>query len=448
MQELGYPDDVVIQDINNRPYMEILCLNDRRIRHFPEWVLEYKELIILNLVNNGMLNIKPEINQLFNLCIINISNNNIDKLPPEICTLINLKQFNASNNNLLGLPSKFGKLVNLEKLELRHNMIKKLPVSISNLISLKLMDLSYNKIVQFPAQLSELASIEVLDVSFNRLKALPRMVGNLKKLKVLLCMDNKIKELPESFYELSKLNTLKIDNNRITFIPVYLARMPYLQILSITGNTIIYIPPQITRLLRKQQEIGVSVYNDAQNIHNHNIQESLIKSIENIMQVPNNLNNGNLEIVIKEITENSILTINAKRLLFEYLEDECIHTILKIKFEDLFLAVWNMIKILENESKVGNDILERLNQEMQDSECKCFTGRITRLVNILSGFTPFVSLEISKNEQIANIIISIKSKMVSDNSYTVEKHKELVKLAMLERQYSNYIIEDWLLGIE
>ena len=32
---------------------------------------------------------------------------------------------------------------------------------------------------------------------------------------------------------------------------------------------------------------------------------------------------------------------------------------------------------------------------MNDAECKCFTGRISRLVNCLFGYTNKVSIEIS-----------------------------------------------------
>ena len=37
---------------------------------------------------------------------------------------------------------------------------------------------------------------------------------------------------------------------------------------------------------------------------------------------------------------------------------------------------------------------------MLDSECKCFTGRITRLINCQNGFSDLVKINISDNQQI------------------------------------------------
>ena len=37
-------------------------------------------------------------------------------------------------------------------------------------------------------------------------------------------------------------------------------------------------------------------------------------------------------------------------------------------------------------SENKNELIERLNQEMQDAECMCFTGRLSRLINVLVGY--------------------------------------------------------------
>jgi len=47
---------------------------------------------------------------------------------------------------------------------------------------------------------------------------------------------------------------------------------------------------------------------------------------------------------------------------------------------------------------------------MQESECKCFTGRISRLVNCLSGYSDKVKIQISEGEEIGNIISVIMEK--------------------------------------
>ena len=81
---------------------------------------------------------------------------------------------------------------------------------------------------------------------------------------------------------------------------------------------------------------------------------------------------------------------------------------------------------------------------MIDSHCKCFTGRISRLVNCLNGFTDLVKINISNNQQIGNIIIIIKEKLELENNYSVEKHKELVIKELIERDFNEIIIKEWI----
>ena len=93
-----------------------------------------------------------------------------------------------------------------------------------------------------------------------------------------------------------------------------------------------------------------------------------------------------------------------------------------------------------------NEIKKILNQEIQDTECKCFTGRMNRVVNCLNGFSKLVKIEIKSSDQIGNIIFLIKDKLGTE--YTIDKHKELVKQEMLERNYPEQEIEEWLSHIE
>jgi len=48
--------------------------------------------------------------------------------------------------------------------------------------------------------------------------------------------------------------------------------------------------------------------------------------------------------------------------------------------------------------KNSNEIKEVLNEEIKDSLCKCFTGRLSRMINCLSGFDPRVQVKISESE--------------------------------------------------
>jgi len=85
---------------------------------------------------------------------------------------------------------------------------------------------------------------------------------------------------------------------------------------------------------------------------------------------------------------------------------------------------------------------------MLDAECKCFTGRLTRLINCLNGFTELVEIKISDTQQISNIIITIKNNLELNHEYTTEKHKELVREELKMREYEEELINLWTEQIE
>jgi uncharacterized protein YuzE len=80
---------------------------------------------------------------------------------------------------------------------------------------------------------------------------------------------------------------------------------------------------------------------------------------------------------------------------------------------------------------------------MLDGLCMCFTGRISRLVNSLSGLSEKVSIKISENEEINNIIILANKKYKE-----IEEIKDYIKKEMKERLYDKSLIEEWLSYID
>ena len=83
---------------------------------------------------------------------------------------------------------------------------------------------------------------------------------------------------------------------------------------------------------------------------------------------------------------------------------------------------------------------------MKDTICKCFTGRMSRIINCLNGFSELVQIEIKDETQIGNIIVLVRNRLM--DNYSIEKHKEEVIIELEERGYSNDIIEEWVSYIE
>jgi hypothetical protein len=141
-----------------------------------------------------------------------------------------------------------------------------------------------------------------------------------------------------------------------------------------------------------------------------------------------------------DILNNTILEEKTKEILFEYLEDKTVHSTLNISFEELLVSVYN--HIINHEHK--EEIFKIMNKEMNDSICKCFTGRISRLINTLNGFDENIKIEISEAEQIGNICIIIKQKLEDENRYSNKLFKEIVEKELLERKYDIVVIKEWL----
>jgi len=137
------------------------------------------------------------------------------------------------------------------------------------------------------------------------------------------------------------------------------------------------------------------------------------------------------------IIDNQYLHEHVKRLLFEYMENKEVHSILNITFEELLVSVYDFIE--KNENK--EELFKIMNNEMSDANCKCFTGRISRLINILNGYDEHIEIHIADNEQIGNIIILIKNQL---KDYNEEEFKRRVKEELSMRQYSEDVINEWL----
>jgi hypothetical protein len=121
-------------------------------------------------------------------------------------------------------------------------------------------------------------------------------------------------------------------------------------------------------------------------------------------------------------------------LILTYCEDDSVHSELNLTFEEVLISVW--CKIKNNINK--QEIIKILNIEILDSECKCFTGRLTRLVNCLSGFDENIKMQISDNEQMSNISRILYGKYPNEEDYQRELRKEFE-----ERGYSEEDINKW-----
>ena len=140
-----------------------------------------------------------------------------------------------------------------------------------------------------------------------------------------------------------------------------------------------------------------------------------------------------------ELLNDPILTHQTKQLLLEYMSHSEEDSLLLLTFSELFSIVWQIIQKHPNASTIK----KILNQEMNDSICKCFTGRMNRLVNVLNGFDERVVIKIADSDAIANVIIMLQKKYTNIMELKEAVHKELIG-----RGYEDAFIKDWIDFIE
>ena len=416
--------------------LETLIIYCNNIREFPPVIGKLTKLTCLDITKNKLINISNDIKNLTELSTLLLSGNNIEEIPQEIEHLENLKTLYLSQNKIDDRTvGHIYKLTNLTLLNLSENKITYVDDDIKNLTNLTNLYLSIDII---PLNIKYLIYLRDIDLSNNKIEILPDELFQLTNMVGLYFSNNKIRKIPDEIKNLGLLEYCFLNNNNIKSIPISIINCLNLHIFSYQNNEIEYIAPQIIRFLnRLVNTLEIEVYNDKQNIHNHSIQQSIITSISKIMINPLKTNEA---LIMNEILTDDILTSKTKELLIEYSNNPDYHSVLFITFKELLLYVWELIQ--ENKNK--DEIKKILNNEILDTECKCFTGRLTRLLNSLNGFNDLIEIKISDNQQIGNIIVLVKNELELKNDYTIEKHKQLVVDELRERGYDDKTIEEWI----
>ena len=327
----------------------------------------------------------------------------------------------------------------IKELNLCNNQLTQLPREICQLTQLTELYLSSNKLTQLPSEIGQLTQLTYLSLSDNQLTQLPTEIGNLTQLTRLYLSNNELTQLPSEIGQLTQLTHLYLHNNRLTQLPTEIGNLTQLTYLSLYDNPIENtLNPIIQRFLQRIQNKRnqKNIYSDTQNVHSSSIQKSIKDSIHALM----NCYHPEHILTYLDWIE---LDKKTKEIITEYMDCKDVHTMLDITFKELFIAIVIEMEGLSNE--LQKEIKQRLNEEMQESECKCFTGRISRLVNCLSGYSDKVKIQISESEEIGNIISVIMEKR---GIKTTETLKEEVSVALKERGYEETKINEWVEYIE
>ncbi|XP_062922001.1 leucine-rich repeat-containing protein 28 [Mobula hypostoma] len=204
-----------------------LYLNYKNLRKFPHELLKdggSRHLEHLYMKMNSLTTLPENLGQkLPNLIELYLHSNNIEAVPEAIGTLVKLQTLDLSNNALAILCPEVGQLRSLRHLRLANNRLKFLPSEIGDLRELQTLDVSANCLTALPDTLHLCFSLQYLSADRNQLKDIPRQLCMLTNLKELSVTSNNLKCLPQDLGRYPELQYVYVDNNiQLCGLPSYL----------------------------------------------------------------------------------------------------------------------------------------------------------------------------------------------------------------------------------
>lgn len=118
----------------------------------------------------------------------------LKNVPELIRSFKNLKVLDLKGNKIIDLSKSMEILKNLHQLEvlkLHYNRLEILPENFGEISSLKELNLRDNKLTVLPDSFENLKALEILALDDNRLKSVPVPIYNLTSLRRLLLQDNR-----------------------------------------------------------------------------------------------------------------------------------------------------------------------------------------------------------------------------------------------------------------
>ena len=169
-------------------------------------------------------------------------------------------------------------------------------------------------------------------------------------------------------------------------------------------------------IIRNQNQ-KASVYNDTQNVHNHEINENVLNIASSI--VNNNSKTSDILMIEDELKkyypEYEKHQVEIEKSLNRIKNDSS-------KFRDgitISMIFDKIIGIISN-SKYKSEMIKRLGEELYEMNGLCSTGHMSRLINVIQGFDIPNELQIKinpKDEIYANIQSYLSSEIQKSDNY-------------------------------
>uniref|UniRef100_A0A8C8Z0F8 Leucine rich repeat containing 28 n=1 Tax=Prolemur simus TaxID=1328070 RepID=A0A8C8Z0F8_PROSS len=211
-----------------------LFLNYRNLHHFPlellkDEGLQYLERLYMkrNSLTTLPENLAQKLPNLVELFGVTPGSNSFCLSPSflfeAIGSLVKLQCLDLSDNALEIVCPEIGRLRALRHLRLANNQLQFLPPEVGDLKELQTLDISTNRLLTLPERLHLCLSLQYLTVDRNRLWYVPRHLCQLPSLNELSMAGNRLAFLPLDLGRSRELQYVYVDNNiHLKGLPSYL----------------------------------------------------------------------------------------------------------------------------------------------------------------------------------------------------------------------------------
>ena len=213
-------------------------LDQNRLPVVPARIFESPDVVQISFWNNVITELPRFSVEISSLQILNLNNNRLQELPPEIWRLP-LRTLLLDNNQLRSIPDDVRFATHLEALSANDNYLCKVSPRIEELASLKQLSVCTNRLNSLT--IGSMPSLETLAFSGNHF--IQVTIGNLPRLKEFKAASTKISEFPVGLRNSAALETISIRNNSFRVLPGdALSSWPNLTSLDIAYNQLQGLP--------------------------------------------------------------------------------------------------------------------------------------------------------------------------------------------------------------
>lgn len=186
--------------------------------------------------------------------------------------------------------------------------------------------------------------------------------------------------------------------------------------------------------MREMKEGGLTrgqgtIYQDSQNVHATNINQSVLRVSKNLIQLEKRSGcdidriqeelcelapNEEVKAIIRKVLER----VQMDTSVFEYKREEEKKVVERVEMNMyvIFSNLWHYI----NRHQYSKELKERLIEEFSEMEVYCSTGHLSRLINVIQGYTEDENLQIriSDKEQLYSRVKTYLDRELKQNAST------------------------------